>query len=163
MVQNKNKSMNPALSRVRHIETATPLSIGPTDGTQIIAHAHDVFKWIDNDFSKCDAGCIWQPTSEIFVGAYEQTGDGDFPTIFGSVERPLDSLCFTQPQIRNFCVTHPEMLLPNGYGTLFLFKSGGVFFIALVLIFRDELGAHRYPFSYPRIWHAERKRRLIIP
>lgn len=138
----------------------------PTDGTKTIAQAKNVFSWgIDSDFTNWDLDVVAAKTTTTKVSVQEMfERDGTFEEIYGSLGHPLDRLCLTQHQIINFCVMHKDKLRQGGYGTFFLFKVGGKFFVALVRVFAvGALCANVFRFSHGLVWLAEYRLRFVIP
>lgn len=131
-------------------DTITPNNKGP-------------FDWVDGDFVDWNAHEPGQDTPETEVGVYEMTANGKYESIFGSFGPPLDDLCFTTSQVKNFCKKFRQWLRTDGYGTFFLFKSHGKFFVANVSFNSGGLGVGVYHLSYGSVWLASFAHRIVVP
>ena len=89
--------------------------------------------------------------------------DATFAQMFGSLKADLDKLCLTQHQIKTFCEKHQNLLRADGYGTFFLFKGEGQFFVADVRVRSDGLRVYVYRFGYDFVWHAGGRHRVVVP
>ena len=138
--------------------------IGPTDGKDIIAKAKDLFTgWIDPDFVNYGTNVECKPTKEVSVQVFEMIKDGTFAQIFGGFGENLDRLCLTQVQIIFFVRNHAKWLRTDGYGTFFLFKVGGEFFVAGVRVGSDGLLVYVNRLAYGHVWFAEFRLRVVVP
>lgn len=140
------------------------LTLDVTDGTQIIAHADEVFKaWIDGDFRNYGADEKSGPTLETPVAVYEMAKDATFKQMFTSLGAPREKLCLTQSQIIGYVQKHREHLRKEGYATLFLFKSNGKFFVAGVRFHGSHLEVFVRQFEYDRVLYAGLRPRVVVP
>jgi hypothetical protein len=151
---------------LRRLYADEEMLLAQTDGKKTIAQAKTVFTWgIDGDFTNWNLDVPAQPTGIAKVSVHEMfERDGTFAEIYGSLGRPLDRLCLTQHQIINFCVMHKDKLRQEGYGSFFLFKVGGKFFVATVIV--DSVGHLRalvFRFSHDYVWRAEYRHRFVFP
>lgn len=152
-------------SIVKLTSGAEVLELDATDGKQTIAQAKDAFPgYIDGDFREWGCDVKSAPTGKTEVAVYEMIKDGDFARIFNGMSDDLNKLVLTQPQIIKFVQKHRQWLRTEGYGTFFLFKVGDEFFVARVLVDGGgQLKARVYRFSYDDVWHAEGRRRIVVP
>ncbi len=138
--------------------------IDATDGTEILAKANDVFNHIDLDFVAYGADEPGSTTPETLIEIYRIVKNATFTQMFGSLSSDLNTLCFTQAQIKGFVKKHCDWFRADGYGTFFLFKSRNRFFVAHVHVrFDDELRIYVRRFDHPYIWDAEFRHRVVIP
>lgn len=138
--------------------------LDPTDGTETIANAKDVFPdYIDSDFKNWGLDVPAEATKRVKTHVFEMTQDGDFKAIFGSFGENLDRLCLTQAQIKQFCKKHAKWLRTDGYGTFFLFKVGKDYFVADVDVYSDGLYVHVFRLSYDYVWDAGYRPRVVVP
>ncbi len=150
---------------VKLISGAEKLWLDETDGKQIIAKAKDTFLgWIDPDFKEYGTNVVSEPTGKACVEVHEMIKNGTFAQIFGGMATDLKSLCLTQPQIIQFVQKYPKWLRTGGYGTFFLFKVGGEFFVAFVSWRGGErLAVLARRLSHAGEWNANDRRRLVVP
>ena len=150
---------------LKPISSSEPLTLDPTDGTETIAQATDLFTgYIDSDFRNWGCDVKSEPTKTTQVFVHEMIKDGTFAQIFNGMSDDLNSLCLTQSQIIQFVKKHRKWLRTDGYGTFFLFKVGEEFFVAYVSFYsggRLEVRVAR--FSYGRVWYAALRRRIVVP
>ena len=138
--------------------------IGATDGQGTIAQAKDAFSgYIDPDFRNYKTDVKGQPTKETPVQVLEQIKDGTFAQIFGGFGENLDRLCLTQGQIIRFVKDNEKWLRADGYGTFFLFKVNGEFFVADVRRYSDGLRVYVRRLSDDRVWGAEDRPQVVVP
>ena len=149
---------------LRQLFAGEAVSVGATNGTRTIARAHDVFvSGIDSDFVAWGLDVSGQQTKATKAIVYEITKDGTFAEIFGSLERSLDSLCWTQSQIVDF-VEAWDRLREDGCTTFFLFKVGNKFFVARVFVASyGYLDVNVRRFSDDHVWSAVCCRRFAVP
>jgi len=146
------------------ISAGENVAIGPTDGTEILAKAKDIFTWIDSDFVDYGADEPGQATLETSVRVYEMAKDATFAQMFSSLSSDLDRLCLTQAQIKSFAKSHRNWLRSDGYATFFLFKSHGHFFVAGVFVNSyGELEANVGRFEDGNVWGAGGRGRVVVP
>ena len=142
----------------------TEIVIGETDGTGMIAGASDVFPgWVDPDFVNYGTNVKGKPMKKTKAQVFEMAKDGTFAQIFGCFGENLDRLCWEQDQIKLFVKDHAKWLRTDGYGTFFLFKVNGEFFVAYVRrrVGRLEVDVDRL--SDGDVWNAEGRHRLVVP
>ncbi|HBO16475.1 MAG: hypothetical protein UR69_C0003G0088 [Candidatus Moranbacteria bacterium GW2011_GWE2_35_2-] len=140
------------------------LIIDECNGREILADASDVFDWIDSDFRSWGADEQGPATKKTPVQVYELEKDGKFPQIYGAHSSDLDKLCLTQHQIKKFVQKCRDWLRTDGYGTFFLFKSKGHYFVAGVGFDsggRLWVSVHRLENVY--VWDAENRYRFVFP
>lgn len=137
--------------------------LDPTDGTEILADAKDVFTRIDSDFKNYGADERGQATKETSVQIYEMNKSGTFSQLFCSLSSDVRRLCFTQAQIIGFARRYYMMLRQEGHGNFFLFESNKQFFVAGVYANLDVFGVDVYLFGEPGVWNAEIRRRVVVP
>lgn len=152
---------------LRQLYAGETIIIGPTDGTQTIAQAKDVFTGlIDRDFARLRGlGNTHQATGPTRVRIFEMSGDnGSFSKIYGSFGQPYDQLCFdSQHQVVVFCVEHKDRLHRNGC-TFFLFKCDNEWFVASVRVQSNgSLCVRLSHRSYKYSWDAASRHRFVIP
>lgn len=153
-------------SILRCISASAPaITITATSGAKTIASATDVFtSGIDADFKNWGLDVPGEAKPDTLVEVHEMVTDGNFKTIYESLGRNLDNLCFTQEQIIAFVRGHKKWLRTGGYATFFLFKVAGEFFVALVYLNaggRPSVVVRR--FSSDRVWFADDRRRIVVP
>jgi hypothetical protein len=148
-----------------HLFTPEPLTLTPTDGSQTIAKAGKFFTgYLDLNFKKWGTNVSSHSTKETKVEVHELIKDGNFAEIYGSLSTNLDNLCLTQPQIIQFVEKHKQWLLADGYGTFFLFKANGEFFVACVGVGSDGgLLVVVLRFDFDSVWCAGCRRRFVLP
>ncbi|MFA6160038.1 MAG: hypothetical protein WC678_03040 [Parcubacteria group bacterium] len=141
------------------------LVIDACDGVEVIAGSDDMFEaGIDSDFKDYKADELGQATGETPVEVYEMTKDGTFTQLFGSLSGDISKLCLTQAQIKGFVRKYKSWLRTDGYGTFFLFKSHGHFFVARVGVNSDgRLGVGVLRFEDDYVWDAEYRHRIVVP
>ncbi len=140
------------------------ITIGETYGKSTIAHAKDTFPgYIDSDFLNYGTDVQGQPTKEIPVQVFEMIKNGNFAQIFGGFGENLDRLCLTQSQIIRFVKDHTKWLRTDGYGTFFLFKENGEFFVAGVSWSEGRLRVDASRLSDDGVWNAWFRHRVVVP
>jgi hypothetical protein len=146
------------------ISDAEALKLDAVDGTQTIAKSTDVFSYIDPNFKGYGVNEKSAATKETPIEVYELTKDATFANIYGSTGREMDTMCVTQHQILNFIAKHRNWLRTEGYGTFFLFKMNGEFFVAVVGF--DGVGSLLVGvrrFGYVDVWGGSGRHRFVIP
>ena len=149
---------------ILHLLTEEPLTIGPTDGSEILANADDVFSYIDPDFRGWKADEPGEATGAVPAKVYELAQNADFAKMFGTLSGDTAKLCLTQAQIKAFVKQHRNWLRTDGYATFFLFKSNGKFFVAVVYFYgvgRLKIDVGHFEDDY--VWDAEDRHRLVVP
>ncbi len=149
---------------LRQLFASETISVGATDGTRTVAKARNVFvAGIDSNFVVWELDVPSRPTKVTKAIVYEITNDGTFAEVFGSLNRSLDSLCWTQSQIVDF-VEAWDRLREDGRTTFFLFKVGNKFFVARVYV--GSVGSLRMRvsrFSDDYVWFAVYHHRFAVP
>lgn len=124
---------------LRPISGAEILTLEPTDGTETIAQARDLFtgRLLDPDFKDWGCDVKSEPTGKVNVIVHEMVKDETFAQIFSGLSEDLDKSCLTQAQIVQFMKKYRRWLRTDGYATFFLFKVGSKFFVARVRLYSD--------------------------
>lgn len=149
---------------LRLISGGQKIVLAVTSGKHTLTNASDVFDgYIDSDFKNWGLDVPEEATGEKEVAVYEMKDNGTYAEIFGGFGENLDRLCLTQDQIRVFCRDQRQWLHPQGYGTLFLFKVNGKFFVARVDVRGGRLEVYVYQFEYASVWRAEFRYRVVVP
>lgn len=150
---------------LRLISADQTIVIAATSGQKTIAQATKVFTWgINSDFKNWGLDVPGEAKPATPVEVHEMTEDGNFKNIFGSFNRKLDDLCLTQEQIVTLVRDHKKWLRKEGYATLFLFKVGDEFFVAIVFLDSGERpGADVDRFSSGRVWGGDTRPRFVVP
>lgn len=152
-------------SFLRLISEGESLVLDETDGTGLISCAADVFPGgIDPDFVNWSANEPSGPTRRTPVAVYELSRDATFAQMLGSASDDPNRPCLAQSQIVGFVKKYRSWLRTDGYGTFFLFKSAGEFFVAYVrFIGREGLYVGVLRFGHDYVWNAEFRRRIVLP
>ncbi|MBN2093950.1 MAG: hypothetical protein JW740_01055 [Candidatus Zambryskibacteria bacterium] len=152
-------------SILRLISGSKEIVISATAGGRTIAEAKGIFTGgIDRDFVNWDLNTPNEARPKTPVEVHEMVEDDNFKAIFDSFNRSLDDLCFTQDQIITFIEDHKDWLRRNGYGTFFLMKKNGKFFVVYVTLDSDERPhAFVYHLSNAYLWSADYRRRVVVP
>lgn len=161
----KNRVKETARSILRHISGDEEIIVDACDGKETIAEASDVFTWgIDPDFQRWGTNVPGQATGPTRASVYEQVEHATYEQIFDSLGRDRDSSAWEQEQIINFIRKHQKWLRKEGWGTFFLFKANGEFFVAYVSV---DAGGGPYAdvdrFSRGGVWDAGRRYRVVVP
>lgn len=152
--------MSTCLKLISHEET---LLLGPTDGLETLAHAKDLFRYVDSNFERWNCCAGEPPTTETPVRVYEVVSNSTFQEMFCSLGIPLDRLALTQAQIKQFVRRYREWLKRGGNGTFFLFNTNEEYFVAAVYLFLDgRLGARARRFTLDRVFRAKKGHRLVV-
>ena len=153
-----------------HFKHAFSLTLAPAKGTQTIATATNVFQGHINEcFLLPSVNQSSSDTNATVLDVLDMTEDGDYKTLFASFWRDLFSICLSQGQIVNFCLTYPEYLRKNAYGTLFLFSvkcsnsEGHELLVAEVRVCAGRLHALLYPYRDKYVWDKRFSHRLVVP
>ena len=142
----------------------TEIVIGETDGTGMIAGASNVFPGgIDSDFVNYGTNVKGKSTKKTKAQVFEMVKDGTFAQIFGGFGENLDRLCWEQDQIKLFVKDHAKWLHTDGYGTFFLFKVKGEFFVSSVDRSEGGLGVGARRLSRGHVWLAVGRHRIVVP
>lgn len=137
------------------------ITIPQTDTEQVIAHASDVFSWIDPDFENWKTNVSVKGTTlPTTFDIYELTEDKTLAQIFTDPKKQF----MTQSQIIEFCKNHKDQLRDDGYGNLFLFKVDKKFFVVSVYVRSvGKLRASVRHLDNDSVWYTECRRRVVIP
>lgn len=139
------------------------INIPALKGSKTIARADDVFtNYIDSDFENYGTDKKGAKTEAAPLAVLEIEKDGTFKEIFESFGNP-EELVLSQEQIIKFCEEHKDKLQQGGYSTFFLFKTNEEFFVARVLVGRDDLRVYVHRFSFDDVWGAEGRRCVVVP
>lgn len=113
------------------LDLKTTRVIGPTDGEETIAQANDVFRHIHPNFKKYEMK--GKPTKRTEVNVYK-VKDRTPVQLFRDFGRPLEQLCLTQAQIKQFAKKQRGDALHIAYKaeTLFLCNVGEKFIVVSV-------------------------------
>jgi hypothetical protein len=143
------------------------LILDAVDGSETLAGAKDIFVWVDPDLRNWNTdnkGPATGKTPVTPVQVYEIVKDVAYAQMFGSLSSDdLRKLCLTQHQIENFVRKYRNWLRTDGYATFFLFKSNNEFFVAHVYVDPDGLRVYVRRFEDSHVWHADYRRRLVVP
>ncbi len=152
-------------SVIKCISEGKKITIKETDRKRTLAKAKKTFPYyLYSDFVNYWTDVQGSPKGDTDVSVHEMIGNGDFRKIFGSFGVKLDALCLEQDQIVDFCVDHRDKLNTGGYATLFLFKVGIEFFVAVVYFdIGGKLKVRVDCFSYDGIWGVECRHRIVVP
>ena len=129
--------MPPHASPANHTVTFTlgrKLVIPAQNGKERIADANSVFFYIDPDFQNLFDESEAVSTKEMRVELYETHESATFTQIFASLSHDLDSLCFTQHQIRSIVELHKNRIGKTHKLSLFLFRDCDQYFVAMLLV-----------------------------
>jgi hypothetical protein len=152
------------VGHLKLISGGTEIIIDETDGQSTIAQAKDTFPgYIDPDFVNYRTDVKVQPTKKIKVQVFEMIKDGNLTQIFGGFGENRDRLCLSQSQIIRFVKDHSKWLRKDGYGTLFLFKENGEYFVAGVRLHESRLEVYVHRLSLGCVWRAVDRRRIVVP
>lgn len=150
---------------LRCISSNKRIIVSATSGLKTIAQAGGVFTWgIDSDFVRWGLDVSGEARPDTPVEVHEMVQNGDFKTIYGSLGRELDNLCFTQEQVITFVREHKGWLRRDGYATFFLLKVKDKFFVAGVILDADDGPCARiFRFSFGSVWHGDCHHRFVVP
>ena len=124
---------------------------------------------IDSDFKKYGCDTPQPRTEKTEVKVYEMyKKNGDFRTLFGSLNSDLKSLAFeSQEQIEKFAQENKQWLRSGAYGTFFLFtekvNDEEKLFVASVYLRSTGLGVCVYYLSNDIVWRASYAHRIVVP
>ena len=138
------------------------LSIRPTNGTELIATANDVFFFIDADFGELADPREMFETKETSVSILRIRKSAKYNQLFTSAEKDLDAICFTQHQIKAFVEDHGKQIERDNL-FFFLFRDYDNYFVATVLV--DANGKANItsdPLGYRAIWSPVDHCRIVI-
>lgn len=128
------------------------ITIPACDGEKMIAEAGSVFtEHVDRRFRGVrEAG---ENTPKTTVALYELKHRATFVEMFGSLSADTKSLCLTQSQIIEFCRKYRNCLHPD-WAMFFLFRSGGCFLVAGVIVNNEGLTVRALDFEGDFAWPA---------
>jgi Berberine and berberine like len=150
--------------RLRLISGNQSLVLDSTDGRETLAHATDLFRYIDSNFEHWNCNLAASPTTAVPVQVYEMLRDSTLQQMFDSFGLALDRLTFTQAQIKQFAKRYTDWLKKGGNGTFFLFQVGQEFLVAAVYFFLDgRLGVRVRRLTLERVFRARKGHRLVLP
>ena len=159
-----NKENVSGNSILRLLSTESNPVIKATDGKRFLAKAKNTFKsFVDADFKNWKLDQASHATVDTPTNVYEMITDATFAQIFGSLSNDLDKLCLTQDQIEEFCLAHADQLRTDGYGTFFLFKENGHFFVAYVYVYSDGLRVRVHGLESDHVWYGDFRHRVVGP
>lgn len=134
------------------------IKINRTEG-EVIANSK-LFYYIDSDFKGWCLDKKENPAKTTELAVIEMTEDATFAQMF---TKP-DEMCLTQGQILAFVQDNKDKLRTGGYGTFFLFKVNGEFFVAHVHLHSGGcLHARVRRFSSDGVWVAGYRLRFVVP
>jgi len=145
---------------LRAISRKNQIKIGPTNGACAIVGASDVFTGGIDSFR---LNVKTRSTKKTPVRVFEFVKDGIFTEIFSGFGKNLNRLCFTQDQIIRFVKDHAKWLRADGFGTFFLFKEKGKFFVARVLQIESGPRVNKIHMSCDYDVYAVNRHRFVIP
>lgn len=136
--------------------------VHPLSGKLRIAHAHDVFSYIDPDYNELSHSAEAVETHMTRIRAYEMNPETSFTKGFASIDPELHTLCFTQHQIREIVRAHKKWLGRNYRLTALLFKDREHFYVAIVLVdSKDSANISVDPLGKKTLWDSPTQ--LIVP
>lgn len=140
------------------------LTISARDGSRTIAGARSTFQsGTSFYFTEWGLDKKGEQTEETPVRVHEIGEDVNSHQMFTRLSPNLESLCFTQDQIIEFCEKHRSWLRTGGYATFFLIKGIGRFFVVSVHMRSDGLVAYVDLMDSSRMWLARDCHRLVVP
>ncbi len=148
---------------LRLISGGKKVTIPACAGTRTIAESKALFTgYLDPAFEKLKKQETATPETDVEV--YEMAENAKFTEMFGSLSTDLDLLVSTEDQVVTFCEKRRNWLRTDGYGTFFLLKNDGHFFVARVSV-RDDgrLRVNLYRFGDDYVWGADYRRRVVAP
>jgi len=149
---------------LRLISGGEKLMIESLDGKATIANAKGTFpSGIDSDFKNWKLNNAGQATGEVLMDVHEMTGDGTFVQIFSAITPDLEKIVMSQHQVIRFCEKYPTWLRQDGYGTFFLIKENGEYFVVNVRVLSDGLNANVNRLADDNVWHGEFRHRVVAP
>lgn len=137
-----------------HLHT---IEIPALKGTKVIADSK-LFSYIDPDFKNWSADKKGKATKKMKLDVFEMDKDATLAEMMSP-----DNL-LTQEQILYLVENHKDLLHPDGYATLFPFKSGEEVFVVNVYVHGvGRLGVDAYRLSRDDVWYAGDRHRIVIP
>ncbi|MEQ1500475.1 MAG: hypothetical protein ABL917_03855 [Parcubacteria group bacterium] len=100
-----------------------------------------------------------KPTLAMSASIYEVVGDGTFVDFFGSFGE--DRSRWQESQVVQFCRDHRDKIRTGSYVTLFELESSSV--VGVLIDDDNRLRVFVRNLSYPAVWQAYYRRRLVIP
>jgi hypothetical protein len=149
---------------LRLISGRETLTIDALDGSDDLLADDGTFAWIDSDFKNYGADEACRPTAEINVEVHEMVKNVTFAQMFGSLSSDLQKLCFSsRAQIKSFVKKHRQWIKDDGRSALFLYKSNGQYFVAVVCVRSDGLHVRVRRFEFAYLWNAGYCHRIVVP
>jgi hypothetical protein len=164
------------MARLAESEILTPLVdkstfiIDSTDGKDLLSDSKDLFGYIDPCFKEWDADEKGQATLETPAWMYQMTvEETTIFEMFNSLSYNMETLLFSQSQIRNFVKKYRDRFFRTDtdiliWPAIFLFKSNNELFNVIVDIRSDNnLGIYLHRFGYPSPYQSKYHYRVVIP
>lgn len=147
------------------------LTIESRGGSATIAKAKKTFtSSIDPRFRSRGFNKLSQATKEINVKVYALMNRRTFIKAYGelskNLNKNLDELCLSQSQIIYFCKSYPAKMRPERYGrygTFFLFKENGEYFVAKIVKDADGFNASVLNYYDPKVSYEEYHYLFVVP
>lgn len=150
------------------LKHVTDIMLAGCDSIKSIADAPEIFPgYHDGNLKnwKLDESQPKTEAQKLSVYEMQQNKNGNFQEIFGSLNRPIESLLIKQNQILQFVTDHADLLHLRGYATLFLVEreSDKARFVVRVYRRAGKLEVYVDKFSYDRVWSGENLYRVVVP
>jgi len=169
VVANQARKAKACLFRLFEDEIIT---IGATDGTEMITNSGVFNGHVDSDFVSLGLEVPGKPTLAMSVTVHEMAiKNGNYKTIYDSFHTDLDKLRMSKGQIKLFAETHYNRLRTVGGATFFLLtwgdepvrKNRSNLFVAHV--YGDSKGRlHIYVNNFStNVWNDTLRLRFVIP
>ncbi len=114
------------------------LIVDACDGTEKLIDATDVFNFgISKLYNDLTYKGPDPATAATEAEVYELVRNANFKEIFETFGVPLESLCWTQAQIKSFCRQFPESLRKGSQANFFLMKNADEIFVSY-----PRIGSH---------------------
>jgi len=120
---------------------------------------------IDSDFKNWNlnnAGA-GQATGETLMDVHEMVADGTFTQIFTAITPDLEKIVMSQHQVIRFCEKYLAWLRQEGYGTFFLIKENGEYFVVNVDVHSVGLYACVGRLGIGDVWRGGSRLRVVAP
>lgn len=137
--------------------------IPPLNDSVSILNSDDIFESIDWRFDEFSMDQISEATDSTRFDIFSLKKDATSGELFGSFNRNLESLCFTQSQIVYFCKYYADLLRGQNCATLFLFKEHGQYWVTAVYRFGSPLDATLARFDDSMPWQAKCGHFIVVP
>ena len=142
--------------------------------SETIVDAHDVFKFIDEDFKRWGFGSQRYATRKTSAEAYGLWVNATIKEMFTPLSSSnLGALCVTEHQVKLFCKEYQDRMGTRDYLTFFLTKRNPEapatfdnLFAVCVEARQGEggLNIYIYGFEYGRMWCAgDHRSYLVVP